>query len=275
VTLNEVTITDGTLTTSSGGVILQSGGTSGLAGSMTLKGTLNVADNNALILSGVTLTNNGALNLNSSSHDTDLVVAGGTTVTLNGTGSVNLTGTGTPRIYGSGYNATLNNQETIQGAGRIDEDGEFALNNSGTIDANVSGGTLGLGIGLGGLATANTGTLEATKGGNLQLIGLNNGAPSSLTNTGGTIAATGANSTVTLNGVTITDGTLATSSGGVILQSGGTSALAGSITLKGTLNVADNNALVLNNGLTLTDMARSISTRLPITLPWYWRGAPP
>ena len=151
-TLNEVTITDGTLTTSSGGVILQSGGTSGLAGSMTLKGTLNVADNNALILSGVTLTNNGALNLNSSSHDTDLVVAGGTTVTLNGTGSVNLTGTGTPRIYGSGYNATLNNQETIQGAGRIDEDGEFALNNSGTIDANVSGGTLGLGIGLGGLS---------------------------------------------------------------------------------------------------------------------------
>ena len=132
-----------------------------------------------------------------------------------------------------------------------------------------------MGIGLGGLATANTGTLEATKGGNLQLIGLNNGAPSSLTNTGGTIAATGANSTVTLNGVTITDGTLATSSGGVILQSGGTSALAGSITLKGTLNVADNNALVLNNGLTLTDMARSISTRLPITLPWYWRGAPP
>ena len=112
----------------------------------------------------MTLTNNGALNLNSSSHDTDLVVAGGTTVTLNGTGSVNLTGTGTPRIYGSGYNATLNNHETIQGAGRIDEDGEFALNNSGTIDANVSGGTLGLGIGLGGLATANTGTLEATKG---------------------------------------------------------------------------------------------------------------
>ena len=116
-TLNEVTITDGTLTTSSGGVILQSGGTSGLAGSMTLKGTLNVADNNALILSGATLTNNGALNLNSSSHDTDLVVAGGTTVTLNGTGSVNLTGTGTPRIYGSGYNGNPEQPRDDSGRG--------------------------------------------------------------------------------------------------------------------------------------------------------------
>jgi hypothetical protein len=58
----------------------------------------------------------------------------------------------------------------------------------------------------------NNGTLEATNGGTLALIGAFN-------NDSGTILGTGASSVVELSGSTITGGTLTTASGGTIQNS--------------------------------------------------------
>jgi hypothetical protein len=85
----------------------------------------------------------------------------------------------------------------------------MGLINQGTIDANQAT-TLYIQTSAG---TTNSGTLEATAGGNLNLDG------DTYTNSG-TILATGANSVVTLQNPTINGGTLQTLLGGVISASG-------------------------------------------------------
>ncbi len=61
-----------------------------------------------------------------------------------------------------------NTNNTIQGAGNIGDNAALALVNKATIDANASSQTLNLSQG-GGVVT-NTGTLEATAGGTLQIF---------------------------------------------------------------------------------------------------------
>ena len=118
------------------------------------------------------------------------------------------------RIYGSGTDTlTVDSGATIQGSGQVGigpGGNAFTLTNHGTIDANQSA-ALYLNPGNG---TTNTGTLEATMGGTLNLGG-------SVTNTGGTILSTGSGSVVNLAGYsasTITGGTLTTTGGGAMVQ---------------------------------------------------------
>ena len=80
---------------------------------------------------------------------------------------------------------------TIQGAGFIGDSGALAFANEATIDANSSGQNLNLNAGNGGVT--NTGTLEATGGGVLNLF-------NTITNTGGAITASGTGSTVNVDG---------------------------------------------------------------------------
>ena len=88
----------------------------------------------------------------------------------------------------NGTGGTFTNKETITGVGTIGN-GQIALVNNKTINANVSGQTLLLNP----TAGTNTSILEATGGGNLQLSG-------SFTNSGTIEALIG--STATLNGAT-------------------------------------------------------------------------
>ena len=88
-----------------------------------------------------------------------------------------------------GAGETLTNADVIEENGTIGA-GSLALSNSGSIDANVSGGTLTLN-GSGPLT--NTGTFEATSGGHLDVPGAFGGA--------GRLEV-GANSTVELGGAT-------------------------------------------------------------------------
>jgi len=81
--------------------------------------SLSFSNGASLGVNGTSIYNAGKITLNSTGSNTDLVLAGGITHTLSGGGTLTLGNNGTNRIYGSGYNATLNNQETIQGAGRI------------------------------------------------------------------------------------------------------------------------------------------------------------
>lgn len=135
----------------------------------------------------------GAVTLNSTGNATELVVDGG--VTLSG-GTVTLSNNPANYIFGQATGDTLTNQETIQGAGHIG-DGQMTLVNSGTIDANQSGG---LTIGANG-GTTNTGTIEAGSGATLAFSG------TTVANAGGKISASGSTLQITnsvINGGSIT-----------------------------------------------------------------------
>ena len=244
VELNNVSITGGTLTSSSGGVI-ESVDTWNSSATPTLTGvtistgsTVNVPNNNGLNLGAGTITNNGTINLQSTSNNTELVIAGSTT--LSGSGSVTMSNNANNIITGGG---TLTNGETIQGAGNFGN-GDLTLINNGTINANQ---TTALNVNPNG-GTTNNATMEATAGGTLELSG------STIANGSGLIQATGAGSTVQLNDVSITGGTLTSSTGGVIesvntWNSGNTPTLTGlTISTGSTVDVPNNNGLNLGAG---------------------------
>src|SRR5713101_8380043 len=170
----------------------------GHATNLTIDSDDSLSFNNGIFLfieasGGGTINNGGHLNINSTGTLTalDIQSAGGL-VTLTGGG------------------ALTNVNNTIQGAGQIGNT-QMGLNNQATINANIGGsGANPLIINTAGTST-NTGTMEATNGGTLEL-------QASFNNTGGKIQAVGTNSIVLLNtaGTSFSGGTLTTSGGGVI-----------------------------------------------------------
>ena len=240
-----VTVTGGTLTTSSGGVIQTPGGHTATLNGVTNSGTYSVNDNATTILQG-TITNNSSMQLNSSNSFTEFRISG--PVTLTGSGSVTMSNNTNNFILGNtGTSDTLTNKETIQGSGNIG-DGQMTLVNSGTINANTGVGQNPLTIQTSG-GTTNTGTIEATNG-TLVLTGISGG---NFTNTGGTIKATGSGSVVELvSGVSVTGGTLTTSTGGLLETPGGNTATLSGVTNSGTYSVNDNATTVLSGTITNT-----------------------
>ena len=212
-------ITGGTLTSSGGGAFNVTDNFTLNTLTLSTGSTLNILNDTQLNLGAGTFTNNGTINVNAANNATFLEIAGATT--LAGTGNVTMSNSANNQITGGG---TLTNQQTIQGSGQIGVN-NLTLVNSGTIDANQS--TI-LYINPNG-GTTNTGMMEATAGGTLEFT------TDAVTNTNGTISATGTNSQVVLFTGSITGGTL-TSSGG------------------GAFNVTDNftlNTLTLSTGSTL------------------------
>jgi hypothetical protein len=138
-------------------------------------------------------------------------------------------------ITGAGATPVLVSNNIISGAGTIGGGG-LGFFNSGTVNANVSNP---LAINA---AVTNTGMLEATAGGTLILNG-------TYTNSSGTIAASGVGSLVQLNnGTSITGGTLTTSLGGLISDTG-TVTLNG-LTNAGTYQVTSASTTILQNTIT-------------------------
>ncbi len=208
---------------------------------------VNIQNNYALGVSGspgsasATITNNGQMSINSTGNYTDLILHIDTTLT--GNGILMLGDSPNNRIYGtSGKTLTNDTNSTIQGAGQIGV-GYIALDNKGTISANLNSANR-LEI-SGALGVTNTGTMQASNGGFLRL---SNGT---FTNTGGLIQAlTG--SVVELNGAAINGGTLATSGSGII-QNLNTATLNGPIALNGTFTANNNTTTYIagtftNNG---------------------------
>ncbi len=271
VILGGSSITGGTLTTSSGGVMYS--GNSTLSGVTISTGSALTAQNGTTTTLEGASTNNGTISLASTGATTDIQLSGGAALEITSGRFLTLTDNFNNRIYGSGASSpfdTLTNDAggTIQGAGQIGLGAgghAFALINNGIINANQSV-TLQLNPGNG---TTNTGTIEATAGGTLQLLG-------NFTNTGGTILSTGTGAEVILGGSSITGGTLTTASGGVMYggnstlngltisagstityQNGTTSTLAGAITNNGTLSLASTGAT--------TDLTLAFGAALEIT----------
>jgi PEP-CTERM motif len=187
-------------------------------------------NNSELRVFGTTISNAGAMSITQSSNMTSVeaVLFLDNSTTLSGGGTVTMGGGSPPdytvfiEMFGNTTTQTLTSDNTIQGFGQIGAGTLLSLVNSGTVDANVSGATLYLNGGSGVLG-ANTGTLEATSGGTLQI-------DNSFNNKGGVILSNGSGSAVDVNGVTIQGGTLTTESGGFLgtAGNGGRSILDGS-----------------------------------------------
>ncbi len=159
-------------------------------------------------------------------------LAGGGTVTFEGAGEFLLGGD----IVASTTGTTLKNASTIDGSGQIGAgDSKLTLDNEsgGTIDANEPGFALTIHTDN---TVTNAGTLEATHGGTLEI-------DDKVCNTAcGVISASGHDSVVQIDGVTVIGGTLETSKGGVI-DTTGTSTLS-------NVTIADGSTLEAGTGAT-------------------------
>jgi hypothetical protein len=236
-----ITITGGTLTSNSFGSfnVLNSATLSGLT--INSGSTVNINNNTALTLQG-TIVNNATINENSGGNGTDLIMNGN--VALNGTGTVTLTNNANNLIYGAvGTDVlTVASTQTIQGTGDVG-DNQMTLVNNGTIDGNQSNI---LYIQTSG-GTTNTGTLEATAGGNLSLYG------NTVTNTGAGKIVAASGSTVYLQGnVTVVGGSL-TGAGTYVINGAGGYATLQNLTNASTIQIDNNTELnlagtIVNNG---------------------------
>lgn len=178
--------------------------------------TLDINLDSTLEVFGSSLANNGVINVTAGSATNTYLVLDAN-VTLTGSGILNLSygdHNGNAYLEANGSYTLTNDGSTIQGDGIIGNGGLVLVNaTGGSVDANVSGQSLTLN-GAGGIA--NTGLLEATGGGVLQISSL-------VANSGGSITA--ASGTVNVS-TTVTGGLLNTQGSGV-LETNGTAALAG------------------------------------------------
>jgi fibronectin-binding autotransporter adhesin len=243
-----VTITGGKLTTSGTGVIENVSGQAVSLSNLTNAGAL-LSTTGFIDVSG-TITNTGTISLESNGGQAWLNLTANTALT--GSGAVVL-GNQAAQNFISGNNGgfTLTNASTIEGgstdtSGGWDQvgNGQILLANSGTINANVSGGFLYANPLTSGTST-NTGKLEATNGGTLFLDGGN------WTQTGvGTVSAATASTVQLINGVSITGGTLTTIGTGVIETPSGQSVSLSNLTNSGTLDLLDSSTTTLSGTIT-------------------------
>jgi hypothetical protein len=186
-----------------------------------------------LFVYGSGFTNQGAINIGSGNG---LAFAQpSVTATISGGGTIALT-TASSAFIGS-RDTVINTDNTIQGQGIINV---TQFTNKALINANVPSATLQLHAG-GTLGVTNTGTVEASNGGTLQLFGSSVGVP--FNNTGGTIQAL-AGSTVVVDAYAISGGMLiSTGSGAFTTESG-----SGNPSLSNLTNNA--NFTIVNGGST-------------------------
>ena len=183
------------------------------AGKLTFGG-----DNQSTIINNI-----GTISLNSSGIGANLVIAG--TVTFTGKGKVTLTGSSPVLIVSDGTAATLTNGNstfgnTINGAGTIGDasDGLLEFNNE---DRGIVDATGDLVINTDNAIVSNNGLMEATGSGDLIIESRVDQLTAGAHAISGEIKAATAGAAVTLEGVTISGGQLATVKGSFISTGGG------------------------------------------------------
>ncbi len=229
------TITGGTINTTGTGALEVFSSNSNVLSGLTVNGQIDLATNaNARerIANGLTL--NGAINIaNGGILGLDSSLTSGGSQTINGTGSINLNDAAAHLSIDGNGTTTLGSGITVQGQGNIGSaafvGGSNTLINQGLISANVAAGTLNITPPGDSGSLVNTGTLQATGGGTLQLSTNTN-------NTGGQITAQNG-SAVVQNGVNISGGNLSTSGTGKIQATSSSANVLDGVNFNGTLDL--------------------------------------
>jgi len=241
VNVENATIVGGTLTTASGG-LMQTVSSADLNGVTVSTGSTYTAGPGTTTQLNGAIVNDGTFAINGATGNA--IVNIGSAVTLSGGGTVTMSSGSSSSAFLRGNSLELTNtNDTIQGSGNIGDSGALAFANEATVDANASGVNLNVNGGNGGVT--NTGTLEATGGGVLQLF-------DTITNTGGAITASGTGSTVNVDNATIVGGTLNTASGG-LMQTVGSSALNGVTISSGSTYAAGSGTATQLDGAIVDD----------------------
>src|SRR5271157_2796497 len=175
--------------------------------------SLNIQGGQSCYLTG-NLVNQGSIQVGVSGNAARLYAEGtqtnGGTINLSGGGTINLNDPNSLLLGYNGNETLVNKDNLIQGQGSIYNLASFQ--NSGTVDANnAKNGTLFI---QSVTTTTNTGTLEATGGGTLEITSPT--VTNANTSTSGTITTGDSSSSVILSGSTITGGNLTAASGAVI-----------------------------------------------------------
>jgi len=264
VDLRSATITGGTLKTLNGGVIETVDGGSVLDGTknaVTIAGSLNIIDRTGLTVQG-TINNTGSINLNSTRYG-DTLTIGAAGAILTGAGQVVLDDASNNLISGSSATATLTNvNNTISGSGQLGNGSMTLINDSaGVIDA--SGTNNALVLNTSGEVVTNSGLIEATGAGGLDINSTTvNGS------SGGVILAA-AGSHVSLASADIVGGTLTTKGSGVIQTVDTGSVLDGTsstVNNAGSFVVLDRTGVTLEGAINNTGSISLDSTRYGDTL---------
>jgi hypothetical protein len=258
VKLINATIEGGSLNVLGGGTMETVAGDTGTLdgkshGALTISaGSTYTASNNATTDILGTITDKGTIQVNGGGGTNGFLKLTGAT-TLNGGGVVNLTtASGGDGAIVEGSALTLTNSgDVLQGTGTIGN-GSLALSNGGTIDANVSDGTLTLN-GTGGIT--NTDIFEATSGGHLDVAGAISGA--------GTLEI-GASSEVELGGAASENSTfLSATAATLLIDNATTTAYSGVLTsfVKGDILELGN-----TDATTATPTKNGVDTTLTVDL---------
>ncbi len=207
-----------------------------------------------LIALRTALTNDGLIELVSSPGPITIMLEGDVTLDTQGlvtNGTLTMAGTN-HTIKGTNGTERLTHglNHTIQGHGQIGA-GLMSLTNQGTLNANVSGSTLSVAPNSDGVINTATGTLQATNGGRLDIVGAT--SSNTLFQQDGLVTAVDVDpananviSRVTVNNLTLTGtGQWIAADGGIIQFNSGTTGSIGSLTAQnaGTIEVNGPNAL--------------------------------
>ena len=237
VTFDSTGLTGGTVTASGGGVVNTSNHT---FDGVTLSGPINVLPGTVLAIGAAGLTDNSTLTLNSTGANASTNIRLNTTLSIGGNGTIvlnaNAANLDTSYIYWNGGGEVLTHgaNHTIRGSGNL----YTFLTNNGTISADLPGKTLQ----LLGQAKTNNNVIRAINGGNLAISNftLTQNSPGSLT-------ATGAGSTISLNSCGVNGGVISASAGAVITSSNCT---LNTLVTSGPLNVLPSTVLATTSGYT-------------------------
>lgn len=243
--INSASVTGGIYSTSGGGEIVVEAGHTAFASPQSLSGILRVRNNANLNING-NLTNNGSIRLTTGGNVSLLSLNG--PLTLSGTGTIvgEYSGAGAgPRIDAFSHLLTLGANQTVSGTVYFNNS---RVVNNGLIDANTAAGTIIDSNNSAGDLFVNNGTMRASGGGLLTIVGDSGG---NVLSTGGNIQANGTGSIVRfVNSASVTGGAYSTSGGGEIVVEAGHAGYASPQSLSGLLRVRNNATLFLNGTMT-------------------------
>ena len=249
---NNAVITGGMLTSSGGGAIAAVNDNETLSGvTITPNSTLNVYGSVNLQVE-TSLTNNGTIYINNNHNGIGYLtfVSPGNN-TLNGWGTIALNDEAQYSQINTapGSTVTIGSQQTIAGMGEINA----ALTNNGTIDAwNITNYGYTSPLYLQSSNMTNNNLMEATNSGNLYISGID------IVQGSAAIIAATTGGQVSLNGATITGGTLSSDSTSDIIAVGGTNDLNG-------VTIAANSTMNINGGASL-DVVSSLTNNGTIVI---------